>query len=221
MATSLALPISSYARLIANASRRPLSFDPPSTPFSARPIGLTPRCSMQKLLQQFRRMRSEALASRITQVRLLTDLSSSVEGFLHGVFPPTYRSVVRTPSFGIQVHWPGRCFAPSPALLCYHALPHILLCKDLFFIHGRFEHQPKFGKPGNSRFARTHFPLSTNSTTSLTASEKGVAKCRLLLTDCLLLGCCRRSGHTLKALVHLLATRTGTVHRYSQPGRIT
>jgi len=33
-----------------------LSFDPPTTPFSARPIGLTPRCSMQQLLQQFRRM---------------------------------------------------------------------------------------------------------------------------------------------------------------------
>jgi len=36
------------------------------------------------------------------------------------VFPPTHRSVVQTPCFGIQVHWPGKCFAPSPALLCYH-----------------------------------------------------------------------------------------------------
>jgi len=43
------------------------------------------------------------------------------------VFPLTHRSVVRTPCFGIQVHWPGKCFAPSPALLCYHALPNILL----------------------------------------------------------------------------------------------
>ena len=43
------------------------------------------------------------------------------------MFPPTHRSVVRTPCFGIQVHWPGKCFAPSPALLCYHALLHILL----------------------------------------------------------------------------------------------
>jgi len=93
------------------------------------------------------------LASRITQIRLLTDLYISVGGLPHGVFPPTHLSVVRTPCFRIQVHWPGKCphFEPSPALLCYHALPHI-------FIHGQIEHQPKFGDKG---IFATEIPLES------------------------------------------------------------
>jgi len=53
---------------------------------------------------------------------------------------PGYCSVVRTPCFGIQVHCPGRCFAPSPALLYYHhASPHILLRINFsFFISFHF-----------------------------------------------------------------------------------
>jgi hypothetical protein len=129
MATSFPLAsISSFQLrapwLIANASRRPLSLLITLHSLFSSAHWFNPSLLHATAAAT---ISANALASRITQVRLLTDLSSSVAGLLHGVFPPTHRSIVRTPSFGIQVHWPGRCFAPSPALLCYHALPHILL----------------------------------------------------------------------------------------------